>query len=153
MRDPVQRLHLRCSAVLARAADRAEDGAARAARLSAAAGHARRVGLTRRAAQLEARAAALEVREVALEVGEAAAVAPGPLSALTPQQLRVARHVAEGLTNREVAAVLALSHRTVDHHLRNVFAALGIRSRVQLVHALIPQAPAGRRAALTSPDS
>ncbi|EMF00540.1 LuxR family transcriptional regulator [Streptomyces mobaraensis NBRC 13819 = DSM 40847] len=70
-----------------------------------------------------------------------AAVAPGPLSALTPQQLRVARHVAEGLTNREVAAVLALSHRTVDHHLRNVFAALGIRSRVQLVHALIPLSP------------
>ncbi|KAB7850330.1 helix-turn-helix transcriptional regulator [Streptomyces mobaraensis] len=72
------------------------------------------------------------------EVRAATAVtAPGPLaSVLTPQQLRVARHVAEGLTNREVAAVLALSHRTVDHHLRNVFAALGVRSRVQLVHAL-----------------
>ncbi|MFE5868233.1 LuxR C-terminal-related transcriptional regulator [Streptomyces roseifaciens] len=55
---------------------------------------------------------------------------------LTPQQLRVARHVAEGRTNREVAALLALSHRTVDHHLRNVFAALGVRSRVELVHAL-----------------
>ncbi|MBZ4324310.1 helix-turn-helix domain-containing protein, partial [Streptomyces huiliensis] len=66
----------------------------------------------------------------------AAANVPGPLGALTPQQLRVARHVAQGLTNREVAAVLALSHRTVDHHLRNVFAALGIRSRVQLVYAL-----------------
>ncbi|MEH6380027.1 helix-turn-helix transcriptional regulator, partial [Streptomyces sp. KLMMK] len=45
-------------------------------------------------------------------------------------------HVAEGRTNREVAALLALSHRTVDHHLRNVFAALGVRSRVELVHAL-----------------
>ncbi|MEU5048942.1 helix-turn-helix transcriptional regulator [Streptomyces sp. NPDC021096] len=59
-----------------------------------------------------------------------------PPGSLTPQQLRVARHVAEGLTNREVADRLTLSHRTVDHHLRNVFSALGIRSRVQLVHAL-----------------
>ncbi|WKU43537.1 helix-turn-helix transcriptional regulator [Streptomyces sp. VNUA116] len=61
---------------------------------------------------------------------------PRPAASLTPQQLRVARHVAEGRTNREVAALLAVSHRTVDHHLRNVFAALGIRSRVELVHAL-----------------
>ncbi|WP_434096348.1 helix-turn-helix transcriptional regulator [Streptomyces mobaraensis] len=147
MRDPVQRLHLHCSAVLARAAERAEDDATRAtraARLSAAAGHARCAGLTRRAAELEARAgelkaqAAAEAGAAAREARTAAAVtAPGPLaSVLTPQQLRVARHVAEGLTNREVAAVLALSHRTVDHHLRNVFAALGVRSRVQLVHAL-----------------
>ncbi|MCD9193469.1 helix-turn-helix transcriptional regulator [Streptomyces albireticuli] len=63
---------------------------------------------------------------------------PRALASLTPQQLRVARHVAEGRTNREVAALLTLSHRTVDHHLRNVFATLGIRSRVQLVHALAP---------------
>lgn len=57
---------------------------------------------------------------------------PGPLSALTPQQQRIARHVAEGATNREVAVRLSVSHRTVDHHLRNVFAALGVRSRVEL---------------------
>ncbi|MCF3101285.1 helix-turn-helix transcriptional regulator [Streptomyces roseoverticillatus] len=66
---------------------------------------------------------------------------PRPAASLTPQQLRVARHVAEGRTNREVAALLAVSHRTVDHHLRNVFAALGIRSRVELVHALTAQQP------------
>ncbi|MFI0714545.1 LuxR C-terminal-related transcriptional regulator [Streptomyces inhibens] len=70
---------------------------------------------------------------------------PRPLTGLTAQQLRVARHVAEGRTNREVATLLALSHRTVDHHLRNVFAALGIRSRVELVHAL---ASVGESAAL-----
>ncbi|MEU8548405.1 helix-turn-helix transcriptional regulator [Streptomyces roseoverticillatus] len=66
---------------------------------------------------------------------------PRPAASLTPQQLRVARHVAEGRTNREVAALLAVSHRTVDHHLRNVFAALGIRSRVELVHALTAPQP------------
>ncbi|MFF1697544.1 LuxR C-terminal-related transcriptional regulator [Streptomyces sp. NPDC058257] len=61
---------------------------------------------------------------------------PGPLAALTPQQQRIARHVAEGATNREVAVRLSVSHRTVDHHLRNVFAALGIRSRVELSRLL-----------------
>ncbi|MFJ8632333.1 LuxR C-terminal-related transcriptional regulator [Streptomyces sp. NPDC093568] len=56
----------------------------------------------------------------------------GGLSCLTPQQLRIARHVAEGATNREVAQRLAVSTRTVDYHLRNVFAALGVRSRLEL---------------------
>lgn len=58
--------------------------------------------------------------------------AAGELSLLTPQQLRIARHVAEGATNREVARRLAVSTRTIDYHLRNVFAALGVRSRIEL---------------------
>lgn len=56
----------------------------------------------------------------------------GPLVLLTPQQQRIARCVAQGATNREVATRLSLSPRTVDHHLRNVFALLGVRSRVEL---------------------
>ncbi|MEV7971068.1 LuxR C-terminal-related transcriptional regulator [Sphaerisporangium sp. NPDC088356] len=55
---------------------------------------------------------------------------------LTAQQYQIARMVAEGATNREVAAQLFLSPRTVEHHLRNVFAKLGIRSRVELVRFL-----------------
>jgi DNA-binding CsgD family transcriptional regulator len=54
------------------------------------------------------------------------------LGELTPQQLRIARYVAEGATNREIATYLSVSIRTVDHHLRNVFATLGVRSRVEL---------------------
>lgn len=54
------------------------------------------------------------------------------LGQLTPQQQRVAGLVASGATNREVAARLSLSPRTVDHHLRNTFSQLGIRSRVEL---------------------
>ncbi|WP_267133956.1 LuxR family transcriptional regulator [Streptomyces sp. WAC 00631] len=75
--------------------------------------------------------------------GEAgrAAEAPAVAGLLTPQQLRIARCVAEGATNREVALRLSVSPRTVDHHLRNVFAALGIRSRVELPRLLAAAGP------------
>ncbi|HEY7396695.1 MAG TPA: helix-turn-helix transcriptional regulator, partial [Gaiellaceae bacterium] len=51
---------------------------------------------------------------------------------LTPQELQVAKFVAQGLSNREVGAQLFLSPRTVDFHLRNVYAKLGIASRTEL---------------------
>ena len=57
---------------------------------------------------------------------------PSTLADLTPQELQVARFVAEGLTNREVAAQLFLSPRTIDFHLRNVYRKLGISSRTAL---------------------
>ncbi|MGX6603522.1 helix-turn-helix domain-containing protein [Micromonosporaceae bacterium Da 78-11] len=56
--------------------------------------------------------------------------------ALTAQQERIARLVAEGATNREVAQELQLSPRTVDHHLRNVFTRLGVRSRTELARVI-----------------
>lgn len=68
--------------------------------------------------------------------GPATAGGTVPLAALTPQQQRIARCVAEGATNREVALRLSVSTRTVDHHLRNVFAALGVRSRTELARLL-----------------
>lgn len=58
--------------------------------------------------------------------------APRTFGALTAQQAKIAQMVADGATNREIAARLQLSHRTVDHHLRNIFVRLGIRSRVEL---------------------
>lgn len=59
-----------------------------------------------------------------------------PAAVLTAQQLMVARMAAEGATNREIADRLNLSPRTIDHHLRGVFARLGIRSRIELVRLL-----------------
>jgi DNA-binding CsgD family transcriptional regulator len=53
-------------------------------------------------------------------------------AALTTSELTVARLVAEGLTNREVAERLFVSPHTVNSHLRHVFAKLGINSRVEL---------------------
>jgi DNA-binding CsgD family transcriptional regulator len=51
---------------------------------------------------------------------------------LTPQELQVALLVRQGLPNRDVAAQLYVSPRTVDFHLRNVFAKLGVSSRTEL---------------------
>ncbi|WP_169807974.1 helix-turn-helix transcriptional regulator [Actinomadura hibisca] len=59
-----------------------------------------------------------------------------PFIALTAQQQQIARLVAAGATNREIAARLTISPRTVDGHLRNVFTRLGIRSRVELARLL-----------------
>jgi DNA-binding CsgD family transcriptional regulator len=51
---------------------------------------------------------------------------------LTPTERQVAQLVRGGLSNREVAAQLFVSPRTVDFHLRNVFAKTGIASRAGL---------------------
>jgi DNA-binding CsgD family transcriptional regulator len=53
---------------------------------------------------------------------------------LTEQELQIAHFVAQGLSNREVAAQLFLSPRTIAAHLRNIFRKLGITSRTELAH-------------------
>jgi ATP/maltotriose-dependent transcriptional regulator MalT len=58
------------------------------------------------------------------------------LGELTPIERRVAELVAAGRTNREVAAALFLSPRTVEGHLSHVYGKLGVRSRVELSRKL-----------------
>lgn len=64
--------------------------------------------------------------------------------ALTVREREIVRHVRDGSTNREIAARLFLSPRTVDHHLRNVFRKLEIHSRTELL-AEEPAAHRSRR--------
>jgi DNA-binding CsgD family transcriptional regulator len=64
---------------------------------------------------------------------------PSTLDQLTPHELQIARLVAEGLSNKEVAAQLYLSPRTIDCHLRHVFAKLEIKSRTQLAGVSLGQ--------------
>ena len=54
-------------------------------------------------------------------------------SGLTAQQLQIARLIAEGATNREVAERMFVSTRTVHYHLRNIFQRLSINSRAELI--------------------
>ena len=51
---------------------------------------------------------------------------------LTPTERKVVELVAQGLPNREVAAALFVTPKTVEFHLRNVFRKLGVRSRAEL---------------------
>jgi DNA-binding CsgD family transcriptional regulator len=55
---------------------------------------------------------------------------------LTDREREIAELVAAGRTNREVARQLVLSPRTVEAHLRTIYAKLGVRSRVELARGL-----------------
>jgi DNA-binding CsgD family transcriptional regulator len=68
--------------------------------------------------------------------------ASAPRQALSPQELQIAQMAASGLSNREIADRLFLSHRTVGAHLYRVFPKLGIVSRSELARALASLEPA-----------
>jgi DNA-binding NarL/FixJ family response regulator len=56
---------------------------------------------------------------------------------LTPRELEIALQVADGGTNKEVAARLFLSPKTVELHLGRVYRKLGIRSRTELARLML----------------
>lgn len=78
---------------------------------------------------------------------------PSPtLSTLSPQEERILPYVADGKTNKEIAAVMHLSEKTVKNYLANIFDKLGITRRsqaaafyVQQHRGTAPLQPAGTR--------
>jgi DNA-binding CsgD family transcriptional regulator len=73
---------------------------------------------------------------------------------LTAAERRVAALVAEGRTNREVAAELFLGERTVETHLSHVYAKLGVRSRAELARVYRPESASAEQSSggLTIPS-
>jgi len=55
-----------------------------------------------------------------------------PCNRLTPREAQVAKLVAEGLTNREVANLIGTTEQVVKNYLRTTFDKLGVWSRLEL---------------------
>lgn len=60
---------------------------------------------------------------------------PPALAGLTPRELEVMRHIAQGLTNQEIATALVVSGATVKTHVARILMKLGVRDRAQVVVA------------------
>jgi len=58
--------------------------------------------------------------------------APGPAAPLSPRELQVARLVAGGRSNKEIAAELVIAQRTAEGHVERILAKLGFTSRAQV---------------------
>ncbi|QKW13534.1 LuxR family transcriptional regulator [Verrucosispora sp. NA02020] len=74
------------------------------------------------------------------------------LAGMTRRERQVAELVREGLTNREIAAVLVVTEKTVEMHLSHVFVKLGVRNRVRLARRLDAMASSGLPSADALPD-
>ena len=81
--------------------------------------------------------AARELRALGKRVARHGAAGAGEgLDALSAREREVAGLVAEGRTNREIAAALYLSEKTVENHMSRIFGKLGVSSRLQVATAV-----------------
>ena len=66
-------------------------------------------------------------------------VREGKMSSLSPRETEILSLVAEGLTNRQIAQRLGLSHRTVGAYLHVIYSKLGVSSRAAAVARYITE--------------
>jgi DNA-binding NarL/FixJ family response regulator len=71
-----------------------------------------------------------------VEPRRAAGDAAEGVASLSSREREIADLVTDRRTNKEIAAELFLSEKTIESHLRNVFAKLGVRSRVQVARVI-----------------
>ena len=64
---------------------------------------------------------------------------------LTPHELQIAVLVSQGMTNREAAAALFLSPKTIEYHLGQIYRKLDVRGRAQLARLMAMELPEGER--------
>jgi DNA-binding NarL/FixJ family response regulator len=76
-----------------------------------------------------------------LVLGEYRRIAQGPdpssAPSLTERETEILRHVAKGLTAKQIGARLSLSHRTVENHVQATFRKLQVANRVELARYAI----------------
>ncbi len=75
--------------------------------------------------------------EIALPMQPVAAQEPAAPSLLTPREIEVARLLVDGKTNPEIAAELFISERTVQSHVANIMAKLGVSSRTAVAARVV----------------
>ena len=117
--------------VAGRALVRSGDREAAVEQLSAAAAVLEQVGAVRYRDEAER-----ELRKLGHRTHRrvpAAAPADGPgVASLTPREMEIARRIVDRQTNRQIAEELFLSTKTIETHIRNIFAKLGADSRVEV---------------------
>jgi DNA-binding CsgD family transcriptional regulator len=125
------------SARAARGAAARRPGAAGGGRAAAALEQLQRVAAVAGAGALQ-QAAARELRRAGTRVAASTrrAATPGGPDALTAREREVAELVARGHTNKQVAAALFVTEKTVEHHLSRIYPKLGVRSRAGLAARL-----------------
>ena len=74
--------------------------------------------------------------ELETATGTARPAQPRRTDVLTAQELRIARHAAAGMRDRDIAALLYLSPRTVESYLHSAYRKLGVSNRTQLAGIL-----------------
>jgi DNA-binding CsgD family transcriptional regulator len=84
----------------------------------------------------DALGASVWARRTRVEIARLGRPRPTVADELTPSEAEVARLAASGLKNREVAAQLGISTKTVEAHLARAYAKLGVQSRAQLARAI-----------------